>query len=332
MSTTSEALVQLAEQKEQLRIIANRYLDSADRLPVDCTLQDIIDVLNEYDEYTYMNALFNSIEVFPDKDYSINDTKGHIKGLRPYAFYNNTALKSVNLPAVTNFDGSLFSNCSNLKKVVIGPISIDNVSGFGALPIEEISMPNLTSIVGSGGAKSAIFQNLSLLTRVYLPKLSNLSSYSNTFSGCVTLKNVNLPSLTALTAYYCFHDCDSLKSILVGGRATISDRVLFNGKNLLTAFVLTNNDGISTLGGSSVTNNILSTNAIVYVPASLVSSYQSATNWTTINAQRPIQDIESNINDLRELGADFSFTPYANKKWENDQLIDDPTIGEEVDE
>jgi hypothetical protein len=332
MSTTSEALVQLAEQKEQLRIIANRYLDSADRLPVDCTLQDIIDVLNEYDEYTYMNALFNSIEVFPDKDYSINDTEGHIKGLRPYAFYNNTALKSVKLPNVDVVGYFAFYGCTNLEKT---DIRINRtVRGCFAGMYGKVILRGLNSIprwIFTSGDYGA---NAASITSLTCPDTRGESQAA--FACLSYLKNLNLPKFEGINYSYTFQDSDKLETILLGGICAITNaNIGFDTGSALKAMIFTNENGLSMLGGTDLINNLLlPPNAQFYVPSALLTQYQSATNWTLINDERPIQDIESHINDLRGLGADFSFTPYANKKWdsENQQLVIDSSIGEEVDE
>ena len=328
--SVAEELVKLAEQKEQLRIIANRYLDSADKLPIDCTSQDIIDVLDEYDEYTYMNAYLNSIEIFPDKDYSINDTEGHIKGLRPYAFYNNTALKSVKLPNIDAVGYFAFYGCTNLEKT---DIRINRTfQGCFAGMYGKVILRGLTII------PKWIFQsgdyggNAASITSLTCPDTKGGSQAA--FSCLPYLKNLNLPKFENINYSNIFDRSNRIETILLGGVCSILNaNIGFVASSDLKAMIFTNENGLSTLGGTTLINNLLlPPNVQFYVPSALLSQYQSATNWTLINDERPLQDIESHINDLRELGADFSFTPYANKKWENNQLIDDSTIGEEVDE
>ena len=317
MSTTSEALAQLAEQKEALRVIANRYLDNADKLAVNCTLQDIIDVLDEYDEYSYMNVFLNSIEVFPDKDYSINDTEGHIKGLRNYAFYNNTALKSINCPATSGtFPANLLVGCSNLERVILGYTTITS---------ETNNQNNV-------GSEHTIY-----------PYLRYAAAVNAIVGSC---KHLSLPSynfvsrssertLTALSdiVSYIFSKFDTVEF------PPINQTRLIEG--VTKAIILPCSEHVATIGGSSQATSFSDIASLrFYVPTSLLSTYQAATNWVTVHQSKTdeqgnyngIQDIESNLAYLRELGIDFSYTPYANKKWENNQLVDDPTIGEEVDE
>ncbi len=310
MSSTSDAFVLLAEQKESLRQIANRYLDSTDRLPVNCTVQDIIDVLNEYDEYSYMNALLNSIEVFPDKTYSINDTEGHIKGLRQYAFYYNTALKSVNLPAVEVLQNSVFTGCTN---------------------IVELLLNGVVEILVQGA-----FNGLTNLKKLQLRQLVALNR-NITFTGLPILENLALPSVQSCTAQSLFTNSNNLKTLLFNKISSTLTNQNFANSSSVEALVLCKNSDLITL--SSV-NYLNYTNMYVYVPLSLQSSYQQETNWSVIHQAKTdeqgnyngIQAIEPNLEYLRNKGVDFSITPYANKRWDGLALVDDPTIGEEVDE
>jgi hypothetical protein len=316
MSTiAAEALVLAGELKERLRQIANRYLDQQDKLPVSASEEEIIDVLDEYDEYSYMNAFLNSIEVFPDKDYSINDTEGHIKGLRPYAFYNNIALKSANLPAVaTPYNSSLFwfDGCSNIETIYMGIPSIHIGSAVGFNELDSLRKIRFNNSI-----------------EVYL-------SYngSRILHNCGSLKNVNYPKCSLLytpSGNSSYGGTTYIDTFLIkGGTINVAgdNAYMLRAK----AFIITDNENVATCSQSAFATKVADYDVIFYVPSILVSSYASATNWTIINNTRPILDIESHINSLHELGADFSFTPYANKKWENNQLVDDPTIGEEVDE
>lgn len=289
--------------KERLRVACNRYLASEDKLPVTCTLNDIADVFDEYDEYSYMNAFLNSIEVFPDKDYSINDTEGHIKGIRDYAFYKNSALKSVFLPALENFTG--ITDCDNLETIIVKSASSrTNTYAY-------INLPKIKKIIDVGGVWNAqgyyAFGNLASIEHISIPQTIFMAR--RFVDGCPNLKT-----------FICY-DYPNNENV----------NFTYRGACYVQAIIILNQTSVSTL---SSTNELLGRNmpnAVIYVPSALQSSYASATNWTAVNAARTILQIESNINSLRELGADFSYTPYANKKWENGALVTDSTIGEEVD-
>lgn len=285
MSSTSSALVQMAELVARLRIALNALLPDADKLPADCTLEDEVEIAEHIDTYTVLNAFLNSIEVFPNHDYSINDKDGKIKGLRRDALRYNTALKSVWLNGITAFDYEYtFAECTNMVFCMfVGVLSLQRNHLFDNSGIVNVSFPKL----------------------------------NGTFSS-----------------YLSFTLCTHLTTLIFDrvDWSNVNHNINNNNTSSFQAVILTNQSNLSTLGGSTITNDLLNTtNLYIYVPSALKSTYATATNWSTINASKPIRDIESNINDLRELGADFSYTPYANKKWDGIQLVTDSTIGEEVD-
>ena len=336
----------LDPRKERLRLIANRYLPNEDKLPIDCTWEQLIQVFDSYDEYSYMNAFLNSIEVFPDKDYSINDTEGHIKGLRNYAFYGNTALKSLKLNGINAINESWNNQllyCGSLKELSLGCSSV-NITSFNVniLPslskLAKLSFPNLLTVTlarGEIGVGTAI-------TELYMPRLNSYTTSAvaaTSFFDSPALSNLNLPSLETFnfgsSGKFIKSTAPSLKTMLFGSVDFTCGSFGISNTNTasLQAMIYTGQSKLATLSNSTLVNEIIdTTDVIIYVPSTLLSTYQSATNWALINDTKPIQDIESHINSLRELGADFSFTSYANRKWENNQLVDDPTIGEEVDE
>lgn len=311
MATVDDKYILEVERlKNKLVKIANRYLKNEDKLDETATLNDVVNVLDEFDEYTYMNALFNSIEVFPTKDYSINDVKGHIKGLNNNVFNGNSAIKSLCLNGVTSISQNNRLGATKNLEVFRSSSLIEMVNYGDSPPIQS-----------------------DVIREIYVPKLTIISGRDEMLNKA-SFENLNLPSLTSLTGRNLFGSNSGIKTILIGGKCNFKNSNQGMNKTAhLSALILTNQSALCTLAGTNITDDINnSTNCIVYVPSALKNSYQSATNWTIINDNRPIQDIESNINLLRELGADFSFTYYANKKWANSELIIDDTIDEEIPE
>ena len=87
-------------------------------------------------------------------------------------------------------------------------------------------------------------------------KLSNVTSIGKgAFRGCSSLTSVSFPLVTSIGSA-AFNGCSSLTTIYVG----------------------TESDTVCTL---SSTNAIPSSVTDIYVPASLVDSYKSATNWSS---------------------------------------------------
>ena len=95
--------------------------------------------------------------------------------------------------------------------------------------------------------------------------------------GCSSLSELDFPKATAINGTYAFGDCSSLNTLILRANAVVS----LSNKNTFynTPFAS---------GGTGGT---------LYVPQALISSYQSANNWSTILGypNNSIQAIEGSI-------------------------------------
>lgn len=120
--------------------------------------------------------------------------------------------------------------------------------------LETIYAPNVTSV----GLYA--FASCSTLKQIYCPEVTRLGSYA--FQSCTSLSEINMPKLTA-TNVGAFTGCKSLMSIYLLSNSVAS----LYGSN---AFFST------PMQYSSYTGSFGS----IYVPASLVSDYKTATHWS----------------------------------------------------
>lgn len=164
---------------------------------------------------------------------------------------------------------------------------------YGCSKLKSVSLPSVPTLYG----KNNLFQNCVSLTRVSLPKCTILGT--STFEGCSSLTALVFERVNR-TYNNTFSNCSKLKSVdfLVG--------VYFGGGNtfandtVLDTLILRGN----TVSGLANINNFANTpfasgkaGGTLYVPQTLVSDYQSATNWSTIlgYANNQILPIEGSI-------------------------------------
>ena len=179
-----------------------------------------------------------------------------------YTFYQCSALQSIYLPACTRVSHYAFGQCSNLTNV---------------------SLPACTYV------DSRAFQQCGMST-IYLPMLKTLSSY--TFESCSKLLSVDCPMCTYV--YRAFSYCSSLAFVTLGSTLQsdstytpiIYSSAFQNCSKLETLNLYYNS--IATLSNTGVfagtpmsNSTYISKFGSIYVPASLVDAYKSATNWTT---------------------------------------------------
>lgn len=172
--------------------------------------------------------------------------------------------------------------------------------------ITKISLPNVTETVSTG----YVCYGCTKLEEVYMPECTNFGNYS--FYNNTALTAIDFPKLTAVPAN-CFRQCTSATSVnlpvctSIAANAFQKDALIekmdfpmvssiaataFDQCSALTAVILRVNK-VCTLANVSAFNNtpIKSGTGYIYVPASLVNSYKSASNWSTYAAQiRAIED------------------------------------------
>lgn len=240
---------------------------------------------------------------------------GEVTATGNYSFTGCTALSSVNFPklvtiaqyafqnctALTEFDGEevttiatyAFTGCSALTSFNLPKAKSVGAYAFNGAGASHISLPSMTSM-SSGAFRGSRFVSVDLpnvtnvannafraqgyIKRVTFPKA--VSTSSEAMRNCTALEYVDFPVLTAFGTYT-FQDCTKLATLIL---RTTSKVVPLGNANIL--------------GNTAIAAG----NGHVYVPASLLSGYQTATNWSTYANQ--IRAIE----DYPEITGGISFT------------------------
>lgn len=190
--------------------------------------------------------------------------------IKPYAFYSCTKLTSVNLPKCSTIGSAAFGYCLTLKSISLPAcISVYNNAFQYCYSLNSISLPECVTIYSSA------FYKCEELTTINLPKCATISGYY-TFAYCSKLTSVDLPVCTAISSYV-FTSCSILSTIIL--RASSVCRL--GGSN---TFSFTPYAGYKTY---------FSGTPYIYVPASLVSAYKIAQNWSYFSSYfSAIEDME----------------------------------------
>ena len=169
-----------------------------------------------------------------------------------------------------------------------------------------------------------LFYGCTSLKTVTLPNLTQIAD--NTFYGCTALETLNAPysinvgatafrNCTKLTYFChnvagiytdCFRGCTSLLGVDLGTSMANTRGYMFEGDTKLKKVVIRRTANVCPLQNINAFNNTPfksgGTGGTLYVPAALVSSYQSASNWSTIlgYTNNQIKSIESTATDPNE--------------------------------
>jgi hypothetical protein len=172
------------------------------------------------------------------------------------AFQDCNSLVTISLPACTSIGISAFRNCVSLTEVSFPKCQTIDGNAFAACRnITSISFPECKKLNNYG------FYGCSGLTSVTLPACLELGTHA--FGYCRSMTSVTLPTCSKFAAN-AFVGCLKLMHLEIG----FSSVATLSNVNAFTSTPMS----LSTLTGSF---------GSIYVPASLVDAYKSATNWAT---------------------------------------------------
>lgn len=173
------------------------------------------------------------------------------------AFYNNIHLSLISLPNCLEIRDTAFYYCSNLTTLDLPKCQTISVSGFYACSsLVSVSLP------GCKYLEKTAFARCNTLTSIYLPELTYLAQ--GVFSSCINLSTASFPKCSYLSSS-CFQLCYNLLSLYLMSTSVVK----LSQSNAFTSTPISNYTGS--------TNGVYGS---IYVPSSLLTQYQSATNWT----------------------------------------------------
>lgn len=183
------------------------------------------------------------------------------------AFYACYSLESCSLPNVVSVGRTPFAYCSSLQSITLF-ISNKTASYDGILVncqnLTTINLPNLTEI-----SKGSICSSCANVVNLSVPELTYAGEYA--FNG-LGLSIINLPKISYLSRPF-GNGSPSLSTIILGGSSVCVYNVYkYAGRTDfgMPAPFLSNGTG-----------------GTLYVPQSLITAYQSATNWAAVLAANP---------------------------------------------
>ena len=156
---------------------------------------------------------------------------------------------------VTKIGKYAFCQCVNLSKVDCPNVSeISDYAFYGCSSLTSVSFPVATNI------REYAFAYCSSLTSVSFPAATAIGSFA--FAYCSSLTSVSFPAATTI-GYSAFAYCSSLTTVILAGSSVCS----MSHSNVFKSTPIASGTGY------------------IYVPSSLVASYQAATNWSYFSAQ-----------------------------------------------
>ena len=207
-------------------------------------------IQNKGIEQTNSNLLMSVI----NRTISTLDPISNLSSVGGGAFMNCAQLQNINLPNCTTIGSYAFSDCTAIKSINLPQCTqILNYGFCYCSSLQEVSLP-MCSFLGLGA-----FYGNTLLSKIFLPNCQKIGPYA--FAYCSRLSEIKIAAPTL--SYSAFLSCKAL-----------------------TTFINTYSSVASIVGGNILFQNTPITDSTytgafgsIYVPASLVSAYQSHSQW-----------------------------------------------------
>lgn len=216
------------------------------------------------------------------------------KKITDYEFAYCSGLVSVSFANVEYVGSSAFLECGNLRRVDMPKVTQIMSSAFNtARNLSEISFNNALTILGSfafyrTGLSSAIIPNVARVEDFAFYECASLETVSlnqasmigsSAFERCYNLLSISAPNVAVIHST-AFRYCSSLSVVSLPNIRNISWGA-FMGCSNLSALILPG-DSIPALSKSALSSTHSSLK--IYVPNSMISFYQSGTNWSEFSS------------------------------------------------
>lgn len=186
---------------------------------------------------------------------------GSVTDVGAHAFRGCKSLQKASFPNCESIGTYAFNDCSNLTEAVYPNCTEAELYAFmGASELVTIDFPKLKRV------KGFLFRNCNAIQTIVLPSAEKIDESG--LQDMNALERVDLPCATSLGAN-AFYSCEMLATLILRSPTVVT----LGGTNSFTRTAITKGTGY------------------IYVPAALVDSYKTATNWSTFAAQfRAIED------------------------------------------
>lgn len=208
-------------------------------------------------------------------------------------------LTTVNAPAAIELWGTTFCNCYNLSVLNLPKVESASAACFkNCTSLTAVDLPSFTYALPSN-----CFYNCTNLTTADYPNATSVQD--RCFYNCTNLTTVNLKSIEVVRAY-AFENCTSLTTLDLPATAYYFEDSPFKNCSNLEHLILRYNGMITVKTTNTLSTDsqakiyffqgtpIASGTGYLYVPKTMVSTYQDTGYWGTIipNPETQIRAIE----------------------------------------
>lgn len=237
----------------------------------------------------------NALDAVVQQDWDGTLSLASASDIRISCFRSDKAIKNVTGPNVSRIYADAFMSCTSLQTAYFPELTSVGTSAFGhCYSLASIYAPKLKTFANNAFASCSALQSV--------PGQENIETFYSmnaVFANCKALSQVILPKLIGTIGPYLFSGCTSLSLAILGNMTSASINFgtgsTFTGCNGLMSLYLLYSGvcnagysqyGVALLSGTPMSNSTYTGDfGSIYVPASLLSKYQSSTYWSAFSAR-----------------------------------------------
>lgn len=210
-------------------------------------------------------------------------------------FSTCTTLSYISFPKATYVGGMAFTSCIGLQYVDLPELASMGQSVFqGCNNLSYASLPKLTNV------PYGTFSQANRLQSVFIPLATVISNYA--FDRCGSLTAIDAPQAVSIGSN-AFNYCTNLEIVKIGSarsnaRIELYSSAFANCTKLSALYLYNRSTSIGTLPSNALNTTPFSNSTYlgyfgsIYVPASLMSTYMSASRWSLYSSRfAPIPDM-----------------------------------------
>ena len=186
--------------------------------------------------------------------------------------------------SVTGIDRNAFRSCKDMISVTI-PETVEYLKAdafYYCTSLTSVSLPTSLKTI-----ETSVFLGCEKLSSITLPEsLTSIGSYA--FEKCTSLTSIEIPATVTSLGDGVFNACTSLNTVILPSTFTSLSDSFTNCKALKT--FICNAETLPSCSDNPFTFSSTST-ATLYVPASAVDTYKSASYWKKFGSIKAIEDM-----------------------------------------
>lgn len=261
--------------------------DTCPRIPSSVYILSVTGTCKVIPANCFYYCRFETIQ-FPECETIETDAFTYCRGMRSIsfpacrlikmrAFSTCTAINSIEFPMVETIGKYAFSNCAAIKSVDLPNCkTIGDSAFYSCSSISTINLPKVETI-----GESVFYFRSGISHSLSFPMCVSVGS--NAFNACSNITGLYLPKCKAI-GHGAFGTCYKMSTVTLGDCETIENYAFaYAGSGFDSGIksLYMNGSSVPALGGASAFHG--QNRISIYVPASLLTEYQTATNWTSLS-------------------------------------------------